>query len=43
MTQEEGEAYSGIWHKRYYEAGSKMRNLVETGSESRSRAKLKIG
>jgi hypothetical protein len=27
----EGEAYTGIWHKRYYEAGSKMRKQAETG------------
>lgn len=39
----EGEAYAGIWHERYYEAGSKMRRLAETGSKAESGEKLKIG
>ena len=39
----EGEAYTGIWHKRYYEAGSKMRKQAETGSPAASGGQLKIG
>lgn len=39
----EGEAYVGIWHKRYYEAGSKMRQLTEVGESASSGGKLKIG
>lgn len=40
----EGEAYSGIWHKRYYEAGSKMAQVaVASGSSAASGEKLKIG
>jgi PPOX class probable F420-dependent enzyme len=39
----EGEAYSGIWHTRYYESGSKMRQVAETGKSAGSGEKLKIG
>lgn len=39
----EGEPYTGIWHKRYYEAGSRMRKLAETGGETESGSKLKVG
>lgn len=39
----EGEAYTGIWHSRYYEAGSKMRQLADAGSQAGSGEKLKIG
>jgi hypothetical protein len=39
----EGEAYTGIWHKRYYEAGSKMRKQAETGGPAASGEQLKIG
>ncbi len=38
----EGEAYSGIWHTRYYESGSKMRQLAETGSDTGSGEKLQV-
>jgi hypothetical protein len=39
----EGEAYTGIWHKRYYETGSKMRKQAETGGPAASGGQLKIG
>ena len=39
----EGEAYTGIWHKRYYEAGSKMRKQAEAGGAAASGSQLKIG
>jgi PPOX class probable F420-dependent enzyme len=39
----EGEPYSGIWHKRYYEAESKMRKMADSGGESGSGGQLKIG
>lgn len=39
----EGEPYSGIWHKRYYESGSKMRQFAETGGDAGSGVKLKVG
>jgi len=39
----EGEAYTGIWHKRYYEAGSKMARMAVGSSVGASGEKLKIG
>ncbi|MBI3303650.1 MAG: pyridoxamine 5'-phosphate oxidase family protein [Deltaproteobacteria bacterium] len=39
----EGEAYTGIWHKRYYEAGSKMARMAAGSSVGASGEKLKIG
>lgn len=40
----EGEPYTGIWHKRYYAAGSKMRQMAETKvGDAGSGEKLKIG
>lgn len=39
----EDEAYAGIWHKRYYEAGSKMAEQAVSSSEERSGNKLKLG
>jgi hypothetical protein len=38
----EGEPYTGIWAKRYYVDGSKMRRLAESGSGAAT-DKLKIG
>lgn len=38
----EGEPYSGIWHKRYYEAGSKMAQTVVGSGGTASGGKLKI-
>ena len=39
----ENEPYTGIWAKRYYVDGSKMRKLAESGSGSAAGDKLKIG
>lgn len=39
----EGEAYTGIWHKRYYEEGSKMRQQTEGSGAAASGSRLKIG
>ena len=39
----EGEPYAGIWHKRYYETGSKMRKLAETSEAANGGDKLNIG
>jgi PPOX class probable F420-dependent enzyme len=40
----EGEAYTGIWHKRYYEAGSKMAQMAAgKGEEAAKGDKLKVG
>lgn len=40
----EGEPYTGIWHKRYYEPGSKMAQLATgPGKNVAGGSKLKIG
>ena len=39
----ENEPYTGIWAKRYYVDGSKMRKLAESGSGAAAGDKLKIG
>jgi len=39
----EGEPYTGIWHKRYYEPGSKMAQLATSAGNVASGSKLKIG
>jgi hypothetical protein len=38
----EGEPYTGIWAKRYYVDGSKMRQLAESGGGAAG-GKLRIG
>ena len=38
-----GEAYTGIWHRRYYEAGTKMARAADTGAAAAGGGKLKIG
>ena len=39
----ESEPYSGIWHKRYYETGSKMRQQADIGGGGSGGDHLKIG
>ena len=39
----EDEPYSGIWHKRYYEAGSKMAEQATSSSSESDGNKLKLG
>jgi PPOX class probable F420-dependent enzyme len=39
----EGEPYTGIWAKRYYVEGSKMRALAEKGGAAAAGDKLRIG
>jgi len=38
----EGEPYSGIWHKRYYDFGTKMADMVAAGKSAGTGDKLKI-
>jgi len=40
---QEGESYTGIWAKRYYVDGSKMRKLADSGTGAPAGDKLKIG
>jgi PPOX class probable F420-dependent enzyme len=39
----EGEPYTGIWAKRYYVEGSKMRKLAESGAAAPAGDKLHVG
>lgn len=40
----EGEPYTGIWHRRYYDAGTKMaQTAVSGGSGAGTGGKLKVG